>query len=132
MFRRREGTKTYITGVLFLMWCITGVWAYFMCTYHVVCELYAKVVAASAPVRADHLHGQLFELVWSGPQVVEGPPAGCFDHCVCAGVCATCSQVCHGFNSFRGVKWTIQLQKNHTENGSKIDCFVLLFNRCHL
>lgn len=102
------------------MWSIAGVWAHFMCTYHVIGELSAEVVAASAPDRADHIHDHLFELVRPGPQVIEGSPAGCLDLCICAGVGATCSQVFHCFNSFRGVKWTIQLWKSQRKWFQKV------------
>lgn len=120
IFSRTEGSETYITAVFFLMRLIAGVWAYFVCTHHVAGELFAKVVAAPAPSRADHLHHHLFELVWSGPQVIKGAPTSCFNLCICVRVCATCSQVFHSFNGFRGVKWTIQLQKSHTKKGAKV------------
>lgn len=105
--------KTYITGVFFLVWLITGLWAHFVSTDHVIGELPAIVVTASAPSRADHLDDHLFELVRSGPQVVKGSPASCVDLCTGAGICASCPQEFHRFNSFRGFKWTIQLQKSH-------------------
>lgn len=84
--------------------------AHFVCTQHVVCELSAKVVAAFAPSEVDHLCDHLFELVCSGPQVIDGPPSSCFHLCIRDGVCATRPQVFHGFDSLRFVKRTIQLQ----------------------
>ena len=82
-----------------------------MCTHHVAGELSAKVVAAFAPSRADDLNDHLFELVWSGAQVIGGPPPGCVHVCIRTGVCAACSQELHSANSFCVVKWTIQLRK---------------------
>ena len=104
-----------------------------MRTYHVTGELRAKVVAASAPSRADHSHDQLFELVRSVPQVIDGPPTGRLDLCVRVRVRAACSQELHRLHSFSVVKRTIQLQKNQRkENCFRIDCYVLLFDRIHI
>lgn len=111
MFSRIKGSKTYITTVLILMWLVTGVCAYFMCTYHVSGELSTKVVAASAPIWANHLDSHLFEFIWSGPQVVNRSPASCFDLVTGVGVRASSTQKFHRFNRFGNVKWTIQLQK---------------------
>lgn len=87
-----------------------------MCTYHVFSELSAKVVAACTPSWMDHFNGHLFELVRSVPQAAEGSPASCVDFCICARVCAPCSQVRHFFDSFSAVKGMIQLQTLHRES----------------
>lgn len=107
----REGTQTYITSVFFLQRFVAGVWTHFMCTHHVTGELSAKVVRASAPLPADDLQDHLLELIRSGPQVIQGSPAGRLHLCVCVGVRAACSQVLHSLNSCSGVKRTIQLHK---------------------
>lgn len=110
---RREGSKTYVTAVVCVEWFVTGSWARSVCTYHVICELPAKVAAAFTQPMVDHIYDHLSQLVRSGPQVIHGPPAGCFDLCAGVGVCATCSQVFHSSDSFSSINRTIQLQKSH-------------------
>lgn len=110
---RREGSKTYVTAVICVEWFVTGSWARSVCTYHVICELPAKVAAAFTQPMVDHIYDHLSQLVRSGPQVIHGPPAGCFDLCAGVGVCATCSQVFHSSDSFSSINRTIQLQKSH-------------------
>lgn len=55
-----EKTKTYITTVFFLNWLIAWIWTYFVCAYHVIGELSAKVVTAFASGWVDYLNDHLF------------------------------------------------------------------------
>lgn len=126
-FRWIKGAKTYITAVFILMWLVTGVGAYFMCTYHVTGELSTKVVAASAPSRADHLDDHLFEPVWSGAQVVYRPPPGCLDLCTSDRVCASGTQKSHRSNRFGNITWTIQLQNTPIDNHHCISLLLFTF-----
>lgn len=85
----------------------------FVGTYHVVGELSAEVVSASAFNPVDHFDHHLFEFARPWPQVVQRPPACRLHRRARVGVCASRSQQFDGPDGIRGVEWSVQLWKYH-------------------